>query len=105
MAFNWLKKTLGVITPVAMQFVPSQFAGVARTVYAGVVNAESAGGTGQQKLAKALNYATLALPAIVDVIEKITGREVVDQDALKKALEHLASFQVQISKAVGHRPA
>lgn len=105
MAFNWLKKTLGVITPVAMQFVPSQFASVARTVYAGVVNAESAGGTGQEKLTKALSYATVALPAIVDVVEKITGKEVIDQDALKKALEHLASFQVQISKAVGHRPA
>lgn len=105
MAFNWLKQTLGVVTPVAMRFVPSQFAGVAKTVYAGVMHAEAAGGTGATKLAKALHYATMALPEIVAVVENISGKEVIDQEALKKALEHLASFQVQICKAVGQRPA
>jgi len=103
MTFNWLKKAMGVVTPVAMQFVPPEFAGVAKTVYAGVMTAEAAGGTGATKLAKALHYATMALPEIVNVVEKMTSREVIDQEALKKALEHLASFMVQIHKAVGKR--
>jgi hypothetical protein len=51
-----------------------------------------------------MRYAKLLLPAIAETVEKITGREVVDEVALASALEHLASFQVQITKAVGKRP-
>ena len=100
-----IKRIIGVAGPVALEFVPAKFEGVARTVYAGVQNAEAAGGSGETKLAVAMRYATMVLPAIVEAVEKITGREVVDQDALTKALEHLASFMVQIEKAVGKRPA
>ena len=100
-----IKRIIGVAGPVALEFVPAKFAPVAKTVYAGVVNAEKAGGSGETKLAIAMRYATLLLPGIAEAVEKITGREVVDQDALAKALEHLASFQVQIEKAVGKRPA
>lgn len=100
-----IKRVLGVVTPVAMEFVPAKFEGVARTVYAGVTNAEAAGGTGEKKLAAAMRYATMLLPAIAETVEKITGREVVDEAALKSALEHLASFQVQITKAVGRKPS
>lgn len=100
-----IKRVLGVVTPVALEFVPAKFKPVAQTVYAGVVNAEAAGGSGQEKLTKALHYSSMVLPAIVEAVEKITGREVVDEVALKSALEHLASFQVQITKAVGKRPS
>lgn len=99
-----IKRVLGVVTPVAMEFVPASFKGVAQTVYAGVVNAEASGGTGKEKLTKALHYSSMVLPAIAEAVEKITGKEVVDEAALKSALEHLASFQVQITKAVGKRP-
>ena len=99
-----IKKVIGIVTPVALEFVPAKFLPVAKTVYAGVTNAEAAGGSGETKLATAMRYATMVLPAIADVVEKITGREVVDQEALTKALEHLASFMVQITKAVGRKP-
>lgn len=99
-----IKRIIGVAGPVALEFVPAKFEGVARTVYAGVQNAEAAGGTGETKLAAAMRYAKLLLPAIAETVEKITGREVVDEVALASALEHLASFQVQITKAVGRKP-
>ena len=99
-----IKRIIGVAGPVALEFVPAKFEGVARTVYAGVTNAEAAGGTAETKLATAMRYATLLLPGIAEAVEKITGREVVDQEALTKALEHLASFMVQITKAVGRKP-
>ena len=100
-----IKRIIGVAGPVALEFVPAKFEGVARTVYAGVTNAEAAGGSGETKLATAMRYATMVLPAIVEAVEKITNREVVNQEALTKALEHLASFMVQIEKAVGKRPS
>lgn len=100
-----IKRIIGVAGPVALEFVPAKFLPVAKTVYAGVTNAEAAGGSGETKLATAMRYATMVLPAIAEAVEKITGREVVDQEALAKALEHLASFMVQIEKAVGKRPA
>ena len=99
-----IKRIIGVAGPVALEFVPAKFEGVARTVYAGVTNAEAAGGSGETKLATAMRYATMVLPAIAEAVEKITGREVVDEAALASALEHLASFQVQITKAVGRKP-
>ena len=99
-----IKRIIGVAGPVALEFVPAKFEGVARTVYAGVQNAEAAGGTAETKLAIAMRYAKLLLPAIAETVEKITGREVADEVALASALEHLASFQVQITKAVGKRP-
>ena len=100
-----IKKVMGIVTPVALEFVPAKFLPVAKTVYAGVVSAEKSGERGETKLAIAMRYATLLLPGIAEAVEKITNREVVDQEALTKALEHLASFMVQIEKAVGKRPS
>jgi hypothetical protein len=99
-----IKRIIGVAGPVALEFVPAKFEPVARTVYAGVQNAEAAGGTAETKLAIAMRYVKLLLPAIAETVEKITGKDVVDEVALASALEHLASFQVQITKAVGRKP-
>ena len=99
-----IKRIIGVAGPVALEFVPAKFLPVAKTVYAGVTNAEKSGESGETKLAIAMRYATLLLPGIAEAVEKITNREVVDQGALTKALEHLASFMVQITKAVGRKP-
>ena len=99
-----IKRIIGVAGPVALEFVPAKFLPAARTVYAGVVNAEKSGESGETKLTIAMRYATLLLPGIAEAVEKITNREVVDQEALTKALEHLASFMVQITKAVGRKP-
>lgn len=100
-----IKRAVGLAVPIALEFAPAKFEGVARTVYAGVQNAERTGGTGETKLTVAMRYVRLLLPAIAETVEKITGKEVVDEVALAKALEHLASFQVQIEKAVGVKPS
>lgn len=105
MPWDWLRKVKNFGVPVALQFVPGPFQGVARTVYAGVRNAELAGGSGEAKLEMAMNYAGMMLPAIARVVERITGREVVDEQALTDALAHLTQFFVAIEKCVGVKPS
>lgn len=101
---GWLRKVLNIGVPVALQFVPRDFRGVANTVYAGVANAEAAGGAGETKLQVAMRYVEMILPAITADIERMTGKRVIDGAALVVALQKLAEFFVAIEKAVGKRP-
>lgn len=100
-----IKRAIGVAVPIALEFAPAKFDEVARTVYAGVQNAEAAGGSGATKLAVAMRYSTMMLPEIAVEVERICGRRVIDREALTEALAHLTQFFVQIEKAVGVKPS
>ncbi len=104
MAWKWLRKIGKVGVPIALLFVPGPFQAVARTIYAGVQNAEAAGGSGAEKLAMAMRYSTMMLPQIAAEVERVCGRQVVNEEALTEALAHLAQFFVMIEKAVGVKP-
>jgi len=105
MAWKWLRKIGKVGVPVALQFVPGPFQVVAQTIYAGIRNAELAGGSGAAKLGMAMHYSTMMLPQIAAEVEKICGRKVIDEEALTEALAHLTQFFVMIEKAVGVKPS
>lgn len=105
MAWKWLSKIGKVGVPIALLFVPGPFQAVAQTIYAGVRNAELAGGSGAAKLGMAMHYSTMMLPQIAAEVEKICGRKVVDQEALTEALAHLTQFFVSIEKSVGVKPS
>jgi hypothetical protein len=103
--WGWLKKVANHGVPIAVQLIPGSFRPVADVVYNGVRNAEMAGGTGPEKLSCAMRYITLMIPAISLLLRRITGREVVNEQALVRALKHLAEFFVLIEKCVGVKPS
>lgn len=105
MPWGWLKKIGKVGVPIALLFVPGPFQSVAQTIYAGVLNAELAGGSGAAKLGMAMHYSTMMLPQIAAEVEKICGRKVIDEEALTEALAHLTQFFVLIEKSVGVKPS
>ena len=105
MAWKWLRKIGKVGVPIALLFVPGPFQVVAQTIYAGIRNAELAGGSGAAKLGMAMHYSTMMLPQIAAEVEKICGRKVIDEEALTEALAHLTQFFVMIEKAVGVKPS
>jgi hypothetical protein len=37
-------------------------------------------------------------------VERLTGKEIIDEEALADAMQKLAEFQVLITKAVGGKP-
>ena len=45
------------------------------------------------------------LPQIAAEVERVCGRQVVNEEALTEALAHLAQFFVMIEKAVGVKPS
>jgi|688.fasta_scaffold03352_26 hypothetical protein len=107
MAWGWLKKLgRGVKTaaPIALMFTPPPFQAVAQTVYSAIVAAESAGGAGPEKLQNAMRTLEWSAPLIAREVERITGRDVVNEEALADAMQKLAEFQVLIVKAVGGKP-
>jgi hypothetical protein len=103
--WKWLKDVANYGVPIAVQLIPGSFRPVADLVYVGVRNAEAIGGTGPEKLASAMRHITLIIPSVVLVLRRITGREVVNEQALVEALAHLAEFFVLIEKAVGVKPS
>lgn len=107
MAWGWLKKIgrgAKVVAPWALLFVPAPFNAVAQTVWNAVVAAEQAGGSGPDKLGNAMNSLAWSAPLIAREVERLTGKEIVDEEALAEAVEKLAEFQVKITKAVGGKP-
>ena len=110
MAWGWLKK-LGrgaqAIAPIALMFVPVPFQPIAATVWRAIAKAEADLGDkrGPEKLTAALETLSFSAPLIAADMERITGKELVDEDALGKAIEKLAEFQVLVTKAFGGKPA
>jgi hypothetical protein len=107
MAWGWIKKLgRGVKTaaPIALMFTPPPFNALAQTVYSAVTVAEQAGGTGPEKLQNAMRTLEWSAPLIAREVERITGRDVVNEEALADAMQKLAEFQVLIAKAVGGKP-
>ena len=103
--WKWLKDVANYGVPIAVQLIPGAFRPVADLVYNGVRNAELMGGTGPEKLSCAMRYITMMIPSVVLLLRRITGREVVNEQALVEALAHLAEFFVLIEKAVGVKPS
>jgi hypothetical protein len=107
MAWGWLKKLgRGVKTaaPIALMFTPPPFQAVAQTVYNAVLTAEQAGGAGPEKLQNAMRTLEWSAPLIAREVERVTGKEIIDEEALADAMQKLAEFQVLITKAVGGKP-
>jgi hypothetical protein len=107
MAWGWLKRLgrgVKAAAPIALLFVPAPFQAVAQTVYNAIVAAESAGGAGPEKLQNAMRTLEWSAPLIAREIERITGKDIVDEEALADAMQKLAEFQVLITKAVGGKP-
>ena len=109
MTWNWLKK-LGrgaqAIAPIALMFVPAPFAPIASTVWRAIAKAEADLGDkrGPEKLQAALQTLSFSAPMIVSEMERLTGKDVVDEEAMGGAIEKMAEFQVLVSKAFGSKP-
>lgn len=105
--WGWLKRIgrgVKAVAPIALLFVPAPFQAVAQTVYNAIVAAEQAGGSGPDKLTNAMRTLEWSAPLIAREIERLTGKEIVDEEALGNAISKLAEFQVLITKAVGGTP-
>ena len=92
------------VAPIALMFTPPPFNALGQTVYNAIVAAEQAGGSGPDKLNNAMRTLEWSAPLIAREIERITGKDIVDEEALGDAIQKLAEFQVLISKAVGSKP-
>ena len=109
MAWDWLRK-LGrgaqAIAPIALMFVPPQFLPIAQTVWKAIAKAEADLGEkrGPEKLAAAMVTISYSAPLILSEVERLTGKEVVDEVSLGDAITKLAEFQVLIAKAFGGKP-
>jgi hypothetical protein len=107
MAWGWITKLgRGVKTaaPIALMFTPPPFHALAQTVYSAVTAAEQAGGSGPEKLQNAMRTLEWSAPLIAREVERLTGKEIIDEEALADAMQKLAEFQVLITKAVGGKP-
>jgi hypothetical protein len=111
MAWGWLKK-LGrgakdLALPIALLFIPPEFTAIAKLVYGLIVKAEQnikGEKRGAERLIQVMQDLEIAAPLIIDNIEKMIGKQIVDEDALAEAMKALVSFFVQIEKAVGGKP-
>jgi hypothetical protein len=107
MAWGWLKKLgrgVKAVAPIALMFTPPPFNALGQTVYNAIVAAEQAGGAGPDKLNNAMRTLEWSAPLIAREVERITGKDIVDEEALGDAMQKLAEFQVLITKAVGGKP-
>jgi hypothetical protein len=107
MAWGWLKKLgrgVKAAAPIALMFTPPPFNALGQTVYNAVLAAEQAGGAGPEKLQHAMKTLEWSAPLIAREVERVTGKEIVNEDALADAMQKLAEFQVLIAKAVGGKP-
>lgn len=107
MAWGWLKKLgrgVKAAAPIALLFTPPPFNALGQTVFNAVVAAEQAGGSGPDKLANAMKTLEWSAPLIAREVERITEKEIVNEEALADAMQKLAEFQVLITKAVGGNP-
>lgn len=109
MNWNWLKKVgrgAQAIAPIALMFVPAPFAPIASTVWRAIAKAEADLGDkkGPEKLQAALQTLSFSAPMIVSEMERLTGKDVVDEEAMGGAIEKMAEFQVLITKAFGSKP-
>lgn len=62
-----------------------------------------ASGTGQQKFQWATRTVSDTLPVVAE-IEKLAGRNIVDEAAFNRAIQLSVELQVQIAKAMGAQP-
>ena len=109
MNWNWLKKVgrgAQAIAPIALMFVPAPFAPIASTVWRAIAKAEADLGDkkGPEKLQAALQTLSFSAPMIVAEMERLTGKDVVDEEAMGGAIEKMAEFQVLVTKAFGSKP-
>jgi hypothetical protein len=109
MNWNWLKKVgrgAQAIAPIALMFVPAPFAPIASTVWRAIAKAEADLGDkkGPEKLQAALQTLSFSAPLIVSEMERLTGKDVVDEEAMGGAIEKMAEFQVLLTKAFGSKP-
>jgi len=109
MNWNWLKKVgrgAQAIAPIALMFVPAPFAPIASTVWRAIAKAEADLGDkkGPEKLQAALQTLSFSAPMIVSEMERLAGKDVVDEEAMGGAIEKMAEFQVLITKAFGSKP-
>jgi hypothetical protein len=109
MNWNWLKKVgrgAQAIAPIALMFVPAPFAPIASTVWRAIAKAEADLGDkkGPEKLQAALQTLSFSAPLIVSEMERLTGKDVVDEEAMGGAIEKMAEFQVLVTKAFGSKP-
>ncbi len=111
MAWGWLKK-LGrgakdLALPIALLFVPAEFTAIAKVVYGMIVKAEQdiqGEKKGAERLIRVMQDLEIAAPLIIQNIEQMIGKQIIDEDALAEAMKSLVSFFVQITKAVGGKP-
>ena len=109
MTWGWLKK-LGrgaqAIAPIALMFVPAPFQPIASTVWRAIAKAEADLGDkrGPEKLQAALETLSFSAPLIVSEMERLTGKDVVDEESMGRAIEKMAEFQVLVTKAFGGKP-
>ena len=107
MAWGWIKKLgrgVKAAAPIALMFTPPPFNALGQTVYNAVLAAEQAGGAGPEKLQNAMRTLEWSAPLIAREVERVTGKEIVNEEALADAMQKLAEFQVLITKAVGGKP-
>lgn len=110
MAWGWLKKLgrgVQAVAPVALMFTPPPFNAVAQVVYGAVLRAEKniqGEKRGADRLTAAMQELEFSAPLIMREIERISGKEIVDDKAFEEAMESLIAFQVKITKSVGDKP-